>query len=34
MVAAMIMRTDPKPSTDEGKRVHKELLDLLETAAV
>ena len=31
-MAAMIMRTAPEPSTDEGKRVHQELRDLLETA--
>jgi hypothetical protein len=31
---AMIMRTALEPSTDEGKRIHKELQDLLEAAAV
>jgi hypothetical protein len=30
----MIMRMAPEPSTDEGKRVHQELRDLLETATV
>ena len=33
-VAAMIMQTAPEPSTDEGKRVHKELRDLLEAVVV
>ena len=28
------MQMAPEPSTDEGKRVHKELRDLLETMAV
>jgi hypothetical protein len=32
--AAMIMRTDPKPSTDEVKHIHQELRDMLETTAV
>jgi hypothetical protein len=31
---AMIMQTAPEPSTDEGKHVHQELRDLLETTAV
>jgi hypothetical protein len=30
----MIMWTAPEPSTDEGKRVHQELRDLLETMVV
>jgi hypothetical protein len=30
----MIMRMAPESSTDEGKRVHQELWDLLETIAV
>ena len=34
MVAAMLLRTMPEPSTLEGRRVHGELRDLLETAAV
>ena len=34
MVAAMLVRVMPKPSTTEGQRVRGELWDLLETAAV
>jgi hypothetical protein len=34
VVAAMIIRMAPEPSTDEGKRVHKELQDLLEITVV
>ena len=30
----MIMQTTPEPSIDEGKHVHKELRDLLETIVV
>ena len=30
----MLVRTMPEPSTTEGRRVHGELWDLLETAAV
>jgi hypothetical protein len=30
----MIMRTAPKPSTDEGKHIRQELRDLLETTAM
>ena len=32
--AAMLLRTIPEPSTSEGRWVHGELRDLLETAAV
>ena len=32
--AAMLVRAMPEPSTTEGRRVHGELRDLLETAAV
>ena len=32
--AAMLVRTMPEPSTTEGRRVHGELQDLLETAVV
>jgi hypothetical protein len=31
---AMIMRMAPEPSTDDGKRIHQELRDLLETMAM
>ena len=33
-VAAMILQTTPEPSTDEAKRVHQELRDLLGTAVM
>ena len=32
--ATMLMRTASEPSTDEGKHIHQELRDLLETAVV
>ena len=32
--AAMLLQTMPKPSTSEGRRVHGELRDLLETTVV
>jgi hypothetical protein len=33
-IAIMIMRMAPEPLSDEGRRIHKELRDLLEAAAV
>jgi hypothetical protein len=32
--AAMIMRMSPEPSIDDGKRIHQELRDLVETTVV